>query len=147
MKRMQVVPFLVGMTCMGTRVLAGNVQSAAGPGCFSNTTAPPFSGTTHAPRSLTQTEPSPLVVSDHHCALYRATTAIYGWYPDRFSVKDSLRMGNYALLAAAGNIAREFLYGGPHTLLSQLDRPGNSGSGLDRERLRPLRRLSTNCEP
>jgi hypothetical protein len=58
-----------------------------------------------------------------------ATTAIYGWYPGRYDVKDSLRMGNYALLAAAvGNIAREFLYGGPHTLLSQLDRPGFPGT-------------------
>jgi hypothetical protein len=58
-----------------------------------------------------------------------ASTAIYGWYPGRYDVKDSLRMGNYALLAAAvGNIAREFLYGGPHTLLSQLDRPGFPGA-------------------
>jgi hypothetical protein len=58
-----------------------------------------------------------------------ATTAIYGWYPGRYDAKDSLRMGNYALLATvAGNIAREFLYGGPHTLLSQLDRPGFPGT-------------------
>jgi hypothetical protein len=54
------------------------------------------------------------------------TTAIYGWYPGRYDVKDGLRMGNYALLAfVAGNIAREFIYGGPHTLFSQLDRPGS----------------------
>jgi hypothetical protein len=58
-----------------------------------------------------------------------ATTAIYGWYPGRYDVKDSLRMGDYAFLAAAGgNIAREFLYGGPHTLLSQFDRPGFPGA-------------------
>jgi hypothetical protein len=45
-------------------------------------------------------------------------TAVYGWYPDRYDVKDALRMGNYNLLAyMAGNIALEFLYSGPHTLL------------------------------
>jgi hypothetical protein len=27
------------------------------------------------------------------------TTAIYGWYPGRYEVKDGLRMGKYALLA------------------------------------------------
>jgi hypothetical protein len=58
-----------------------------------------------------------------------STTAIYGWYPHRYDVKDSLRMGNYALLAfVCGNIAREFIYGGPHTLFSQLDRPGFPGT-------------------
>jgi hypothetical protein len=57
------------------------------------------------------------------------TTAIYGWYPGRYDVKDGLRMGNYALLAFVGaNIAREFIYGGPHTLFSQLDRPGSPGA-------------------
>jgi hypothetical protein len=44
-------------------------------------------------------------------------TAVYGWYPGRYGVKDGMRMGNYALLAfVGGNIAREFIYGGPHTL-------------------------------
>jgi hypothetical protein len=44
-------------------------------------------------------------------------TAVYGWYPSRYGVKDGLRMGNYALLAfVGGNIAREFIYGGRHTL-------------------------------
>jgi hypothetical protein len=57
------------------------------------------------------------------------TTAIYGWYPGRYDVKDGLRMGNYALLAFVGaNIAREFIYGGPHTLFSQLDRAGSPGA-------------------
>jgi hypothetical protein len=57
------------------------------------------------------------------------TTAIYGWYPNRYEVKDGLRMGNYALLAFMGaNIAREFIYGGPHTLFSQVDRPGSLGT-------------------
>lgn len=44
-------------------------------------------------------------------------TAVYAWYPDRYGIKDGLRMGNYALLAfVGGNVAREFIYGGPHTL-------------------------------
>jgi hypothetical protein len=56
-------------------------------------------------------------------------TAVYGWYPGRYDAKDGLRMGNYALLAfMAGNIAREFVYGGPHTLFSQLDRAGSPGA-------------------
>ena len=50
-----------------------------------------------------------------------AMTAVYAWYPNRFGAKDGLRMGNYALLAFAGiNIAREFIYGGPHTLIHHL---------------------------
>jgi hypothetical protein len=44
-------------------------------------------------------------------------TAVYGWYPSRYGAEDGFRMGNYTLLAFAGeNIAREFIYGGPHTL-------------------------------
>jgi hypothetical protein len=50
-----------------------------------------------------------------------ATTAVYGWYPDRFGAKDAFRMGNYGLLAYMGqNISLEFLYSGPHSLLSRL---------------------------
>jgi hypothetical protein len=49
-------------------------------------------------------------------------TAVYGWYPGRYGAKDGFRMGNYALLAfAAGNVAKEFIYGGPHTLFSHVD--------------------------
>ncbi|HJX95550.1 MAG TPA: hypothetical protein VJ324_08040, partial [Candidatus Acidoferrum sp.] len=56
-------------------------------------------------------------------------TAVYGWYPGRYDAKDGLRMGNYALLAfAVGNVAREFIYGGPHTLFSNVDRPGSLGT-------------------
>lgn len=56
-------------------------------------------------------------------------TAVYGWYPGRYDAKDGLRMGNYALLAfMAENIAREFIYGGPHTLFSHIDRPGSPGA-------------------
>jgi len=48
-------------------------------------------------------------------------TAVYGWYPGRFGAKDAFRMGNYNLLAyMGGNITLEFLYGGPHSLLSRL---------------------------
>lgn len=50
-------------------------------------------------------------------------TAVYGWYPSRYGAKDGMRMGNYALLAfVGGNIAREFIYGGPHTLFGHVDR-------------------------
>jgi hypothetical protein len=48
-------------------------------------------------------------------------TAVYGWYPDRFGAKDAFRLGNYSLLTyAGGNIALEFLYSGPHSLLSRM---------------------------
>jgi len=55
-------------------------------------------------------------------------TAVYGWYPSRYGVKDGLRMGNYTLLAYAGvNIVREFLHGGPHMLMG-LDHSSSSGA-------------------
>jgi len=48
-------------------------------------------------------------------------TGIYGWYPSRFGAKDAFRTGNYSLLEyAGGNIALEFLYSGPHSLLSRM---------------------------
>jgi hypothetical protein len=234
MKSLWVVPFLVGITCLGTLTPAGQTQSAAGAGSSSNTIAMPFSDTAHASRDLTYTRPTEktkirnyffdafgpypaagavilgainqahnappewgqgfnaygervgshfgialattttryalaeafredtlyyrcecrgvikrmehalisTVTARHGADGHRrlsfpaliapyagATTAIYGWYPGRYDVKDSLRMGNYAILATAvGNVAREFLYGGPHTLLSQLDRPGFPGA-------------------
>lgn len=50
-------------------------------------------------------------------------TAVYGWYPDRYSYKDGFRMGNVAFLAfVGGNVAREFIYGGPHTLFRRVNR-------------------------
>jgi|SRR5580658_9352476 hypothetical protein len=56
-------------------------------------------------------------------------TAVYGWYPERYGPKDALRMGNYNLLAFAGeNVALEFIYGGPHTLFSRIHRPAFSGT-------------------
>ena len=48
-------------------------------------------------------------------------TAVYGWYPNRYGVKDAFRMGNYSLLESFGtNIGLEFLYSGPHFLVSRL---------------------------
>jgi hypothetical protein len=48
-------------------------------------------------------------------------TAVYGWYPGRYDDKDAFRMGNYYLLGYVGwNIAREFVYGGPHSLFSRM---------------------------
>jgi hypothetical protein len=58
--------------------------------------------------------------------------AALGWYPDRFGPKDGFRMGNYNLLGQAGqNVALEFIYGGPHTLLNGMTThiPGLSGKG------------------
>jgi hypothetical protein len=56
-------------------------------------------------------------------------TAVYAWYPERYGPKDALRMGNYNLLAFAGeNVALEFFYGGPHTLFSHLHRPAFPGT-------------------
>ncbi len=56
-------------------------------------------------------------------------TAVYGWYPGRYGAEDGLRMGNYTLLAFAGeNIAREFIYGGPHTLFGHAGRSASPGT-------------------
>jgi hypothetical protein len=42
------------------------------------------------------------------------------WYPKRYEPMDGFRVGNYNLLVQAGlNVALEFIWGGPHTLLSQ----------------------------
>lgn len=49
------------------------------------------------------------------------TTAVYAWYPKRFDYKDAFRMGNYTMLGYVGaNIGLEFLYSGPHSLLSRM---------------------------
>ena len=48
-------------------------------------------------------------------------TAVYAWYPRRYDATDALRMGNYTLLGyVGGNIGLEFLYSGPHSLLSRM---------------------------
>jgi hypothetical protein len=56
-------------------------------------------------------------------------TAVYGWYPSRYGVKDGFRMGNYSVLGyVGGNIALEFLYGGPHSLLSRMHLSNRHGA-------------------
>ena len=53
-----------------------------------------------------------------------AMTAVYAWYPGRYNGKDALRMGNYTMLGyVGGNIALEFLYSGPHSLLHRMHLP------------------------
>jgi hypothetical protein len=55
-------------------------------------------------------------------------TAVYAWYPGRYNASDGFRMGNYSLLGyAGGNVALEFLYRGPHTLMSRMHL--NNGHG------------------
>jgi len=55
-------------------------------------------------------------------------TAVYAWYPSRYEPADALRMGNYTLLGSiGGNLALEFFYGGPHSLLSRVHL--NNGHG------------------
>ena len=55
-------------------------------------------------------------------------TAVYAWYPGRYDATDAFRMGNYSLLAyMGGNVALEFLYGGPHSLLARMHL--NNGHG------------------
>jgi hypothetical protein len=55
-------------------------------------------------------------------------TAVSAWYPGRYNGKDALRMGNYTMLGyVGGNIALEFLYSGPHSLLSRMHL--NNGHG------------------
>jgi hypothetical protein len=47
--------------------------------------------------------------------------ATLGWYPSRYEPMDGARIGAYNLLyQAAGNVALEFVYGGPHTMLSRI---------------------------
>ncbi len=56
-------------------------------------------------------------------------TAVYGWYPSSYGATDGLRMGNYALLGSlGGNIASEFIYGGPHTLFKSVDLHASPGT-------------------
>jgi hypothetical protein len=51
-------------------------------------------------------------------------TATLAWYPSRYNAADGFRIGNYNLVAAAAqNLALEFIYGGPHTLLGSVHIP------------------------
>jgi len=62
-----------------------------------------------------------------------AMSAVVAWYPGRFTPSDGFRSGNYALLGNFGqNLALEFLYGGPHTLLGRLHFPWLSGRKEDK---------------
>jgi hypothetical protein len=55
-------------------------------------------------------------------------TAVYAWYPGRYNAMDGFRMGNYSLLGyVGGNIALEFIYSGPHSLLHRMHL--NNGHG------------------
>jgi hypothetical protein len=55
--------------------------------------------------------------------------AVYGWFPSRYGAKDAFRMGNYSLLGyVGGNIALEFFYSGPHSLLSRMHLNNGYGS-------------------
>jgi hypothetical protein len=48
-------------------------------------------------------------------------TAVYAWYPGNYGARSALRMGNYNLLGSVGeNISMEFIYSGPHSLLSRM---------------------------
>ena len=50
-----------------------------------------------------------------------ASAAVYGWYPNRYNGEDALRMGNYSLLDSVfSNIVLEFIYSGPHALISRM---------------------------
>lgn len=56
-------------------------------------------------------------------------TAVYAWYPNRYGIKDAFRTGNYSLAAyVGGNIALEFFYSGPHSLLSRMHLNNAHGS-------------------
>ena len=56
-------------------------------------------------------------------------TAVYAWYPGRYNGKDALRMGNYTMLGYVGaNVALEFLYSGPHSLLHRMHLNNAHGS-------------------
>ena len=66
-------------------------------------------------------------------APYAGTMAgVYGWYPDRYGAKDAFRMGNYSVLGYVGtNVAKEFIFSGPHSLLSHMHRKNNNASSSD----------------
>jgi hypothetical protein len=56
-------------------------------------------------------------------------TAVYAWYPGRYDARDAFRMGNYSLLGyVGGNVALEFLYSGPHSLLTRMHMNNRHGA-------------------
>jgi len=63
-------------------------------------------------------------------------TAVYGWYPRRYGVRNALRMGNYNMLEYVGaNISLEFLSSAPHSLRNRLHL--NNGHGAPNPGLEP----------
>ena len=57
--------------------------------------------------------------------------AVHAWYPDRFGAKDAFRMGSYSLLSyMGGNIALEFFYSGPHSLLTRMHLNSKHGAPI-----------------
>jgi|SRR5271157_1187649 len=65
-----------------------------------------------------------------------AMTAVYGWYPRRYGVRNALRMGNYNMLEYVGaNISLEFLSSAPHSLRNRLHL--NNGHGAPNPGLEP----------
>jgi hypothetical protein len=63
-------------------------------------------------------------------------TAVYGWYPRRYGARDAFRMGSYSMVGyVAGNIGLEFLYSGPHSLLTRMHL--NNGHGAPNSGLEP----------
>jgi hypothetical protein len=58
-----------------------------------------------------------------------AAAAVYGWYPNRYNGEDAFRMGNYSLLESTlSNITLEFIYSGPHALISRMHLNGRRGA-------------------
>lgn len=64
------------------------------------------------------------------------TTAVYGWYPSRYDIKDAFRMGNYSLLGYMGtNISLEFIPRRAISLLAKVhlnNRHAGPGSGSEK---------------
>jgi hypothetical protein len=59
-------------------------------------------------------------------------TAVYGWYPNRYGAKDAFRTGNYSLLTyMGGNIALEFFYSGPHSMIHRMHLNNAHGSPIE----------------
>lgn len=57
---------------------------------------------------------------------------IYGWYPSRYGAKDAFRVGNYSLLSyVGGNVALEFIYSRPHSLLSRIHMTNAHGATVE----------------
>jgi hypothetical protein len=54
---------------------------------------------------------------------YAGAMTSLAWYPDRYGMKDGIRMGSVSLASqAVGNLALEFIFRGPRSLLSHFGR-------------------------